>query len=173
MMPDHAVEGNLFMTSPDLAARIQRLEDRNAIIEVVITYATSIDRGDWAAYADVFTDPVHIDFSEAGMPAGDFPRDAFAGFARQALEPWTARQHISPNHVVVFDDANPDTAVCHSYMYAQHHLQDAPGGDLYLMRGSYDNHLVRTPEGWKITRLVQHVSWLEGNQRALQEGAPA
>jgi hypothetical protein len=37
------------MTGTDLEARIQRLEDRNAIVDVVIKYATSIDRADWAA----------------------------------------------------------------------------------------------------------------------------
>lgn len=31
----------------DVATRIQRLEDRNAIIDLVISYATLIDKGDW------------------------------------------------------------------------------------------------------------------------------
>jgi hypothetical protein len=154
------------MTTTDLEARIQRLEDRNAIIDVVIKYATSIDKADWVSYAEIFTDPVHIDFSEAGLPPADFPRDQFIGFAAQGLEAWTARQHISPNHVVVFDETDPGKAVCYSYMYAQHYLKDAPGGDFYLMRGSYDNHMVRTADGWKIASLTQHISWLEGDQNA-------
>ncbi len=98
------------MTTTDLEARIQRLEDRQAIVDVVISYATSIDRGDWATYATLFTDPVHIDFSEAGLPAADLPRDAFTGFAQQALETWSARQHLSPNHQVTFDATDPDRA---------------------------------------------------------------
>jgi hypothetical protein len=147
-----------------LAARIQRLEDRNAISDVVITYATSIDRGDWETFASVFTDPVHIDFSAAGLPAADFSRADFAGFARQGLEVWTARQHLSPNHVVTFDDADPDKALCRSYLYAQHHHPDAAG--VFLMRGSYDNAMVRTADGWKITALTQHISWIEGDRNA-------
>jgi hypothetical protein len=160
------------MTMTDLETRIQRLEDRNAIIDVVIKYATSIDKADWVGYASIFTDPVHVDFSEAGLPPADFPRDQFIGFAAQGLEAWTARQHISPNHVVVFDDTDPDKAICYSYLYAQHYLKDAPGGDFYLMRGSYDNHMVRTADGWKITSLTQHISWLEGNQNALATPEP-
>jgi len=148
----------------DLTARIQRLEDRNAVVDVVIAYATSIDRGDWNAFASVLTDPVHVDFSEAGLPAADFARDDFVGFARQGLEVWTARQHLSPNHVVVFDDADPDRASCQSYMYAQHHHPDAP--EVFLMRGSYDHQLVRTADGWKISSLTQHVSWIEGSPLA-------
>lgn len=147
----------------DLAVRIGRLEDRALISERVVTYAMAIDRADWELYADCFTDPVHIDFSEAGLPAADFPRDKFIGFARAGLEGFTARQHLSPNHVITFDDADPDRATCVSYMYAQHYLQDAVGGDFYLMRGWYTNHLLRTPEGWRIERLTQHISWPEGN----------
>lgn len=161
------------MSDTTLEARIQRLEDRNAIIDVVIKYATSIDRADWASYASIFTDPIHVDFSEAGLPPADFPRDQFISFAAQGLEGWTGRQHISPNHKVVFDDASPDKAVCYSYMYAQHYMEGAPGGDFYLMRGSYDNHMVRTEDGWKIQSLTQHIFWLEGNANAVQEVAGA
>lgn len=161
------------MTTDSLEARIRRLEDRNAIIDLVIAYAVAIDEADWPAFAATMTDPVHIDFSEAGLPASDFPREDFVGFAAGALEGWTARQHLSPNHRVVFDETDPDRAICHSYMYAQHYKKDAPGGDFYLMRGSYDNELVRTADGWRITKVTQHVSWVEGNPRALEESVPA
>lgn len=156
------------MTSTDLEARIQHLEDRTAIVDVVITYATSIDEADWQGLASVFTDPVHVDFSEAGLPAADFPRETFIAFAAQGLEGWDARQHISPNHRVVFDDTDPDRAICHSYMYAQHYLKGSANGGVYLMRGSYDNSMVRTDQGWKIERVVQHLSWIEGDPNALQ-----
>ena len=139
----------------------------------MIAYAVAIDEADWAGFAATMTDPVHIDFSEAGLPAADFARDRFVDFASGALEGWTARQHISPNHRVVFDESDPDKATCHSYMYAQHYKHNAPGGDFYLMRGSYDNELVRTADGWRIAGVTQHVSWLEGNPNALAEPVPA
>ena len=155
----------------DLAARIQRLEDRAAISERVIQYAVAIDRADWTLYTDCFTDPVHIDFSAAGMPAQDFPREQFVGFARSGLSGFTARQHLSPNHLIEFSDADPDQAVCTSYMYAQHYLEGAEGGDFFLMRGSYTNQLRRTADGWKIERLTQHLSWSEGNPSLPQQAA--
>jgi len=161
------------MKTDSLEARIQRIEDRNAIIDLVVGYAVAIDEGDWTAFGAMLTDPVHIDFSEAGLPAADFPRDRFVGFASAALDGWTARQHISPNHRVVLDETDPDKATCFSYMYAQHYKKDAPGGDFYLMRGSYDTKLTRTAEGWKITSVTQHVSWLEGNPDAAQQPLPA
>lgn len=147
----------------DLDARIRRLEDRIAISECVINYARAIDLADWELLASLFTDPVHVDFSEAGMPASDLPRDAFVGFARQGLSGFDARQHLSPNHITEFDEQDPDRAVCVSYMYAQHYLQNADGGDFYLMRGWYENRLRRTPDGWRIERVTQHIFWNEGN----------
>jgi hypothetical protein len=37
------------------------------------------------------------------------------------------------------------------------------------MRGSYDHDVVRTADGWRITGVTQHVSWLEGNPHALED----
>ena len=150
------------VVNTDLEARVRRLEDRTAIVETVIGYAVAIDRGDWDALGRTLTDPVHVDYSEAGLPAADFARGDFTGFARASLEAWTSRQHLSPNHVVVFDEDDPDQAVCYSYMYAQHYSDAAPG-EVYLMRGSYDNVVVRTDDGWKISKVVQHISWIDGN----------
>lgn len=64
----------------------------------------------------------------------------------------------------------PGPEHCSSFTsYAQHYKKDAPGGDFYLMRGSYDNHAVRTQQGWRITRVIRHISWVEGNADALTE----
>ena len=153
------------MTS-DLAVRIQQLEDRAAISERVVNYARAIDLADWNLFAECFTDPVHIDFSGAGMPASDFAREQFVEFARMGLGGFAARQHLSPNHVIEFGAADSDRAICYSYMYAQHFLPGAEGGDFYLMRGWYTNHMLRTAQGWKIERLTQHVNWVEGNKNA-------
>jgi hypothetical protein len=148
---------------PDVGQRLQRLEDRIAISDCVVTYAWSIDTADWERFATCFTDPVHIDFSEAGMPAADLPRQDFVAFAAAGLGGFDALQHLSPNHLIAFDDGDPDRAVCRSAMVAQHHLAGAEGGDTFVMRGAYVNHMRRSPDGWRIERLVQHLSWNEGN----------
>ena len=90
---------------------------------------------------------------------------------RVHLSGFTTTQHISPNHLVAFDEQDPDRAICTSYMYAQHYLEGSPNGDFYLARGSYDNHMLRTAEGWRIQRIVQHVFWQEGNLTAVAESA--
>jgi hypothetical protein len=72
-----------------------------------------------------------------------------------------------PNHVIEFDAGDPDRAVCYSSMYTQHYLADAQGGDFFLLRGSYGNHMRRTADDWRIERLIQHVSWPQGNENAV------
>ncbi|MGV9378242.1 nuclear transport factor 2 family protein [Nonomuraea sp. NPDC003707] len=153
----------------DLGARIRRLEDRVEIVEQVTKYAISVDRRDWELFAACFTDPVYTDYSELGSPAGSFARDEVVRRISEALDGFTATQHISPNHVVEFDPDDPDRAICHSAMYAQHLLEGSEGGDFYLLRGSYTNHMLRTPDGWRIERIVQHVGWADGNRGAVAE----
>lgn len=148
--------------SEDFALRLQRLEDRIAISERVITYAVAIDRADWGLLRDCLTETVHIDFSAAGMPARDMLRDDFTAFAQAGLSVFAARQHLSPNHLITFDAADRDHAVCLSYMFAQHYQPGSASGDVFLMHGAYINDMRRTPEGWKIARLTQQLSWTDG-----------
>jgi hypothetical protein len=155
--------------SADLESRIRQLEDRALIGERVIKYAMGVDRADWEMFADCFTDPVHADFSVSGVPAADFARDDLVDLVRVPLSGFTATQHLSPNHVIEFDENDSDRAICYSYMYAQHYLEDSEGGDFFLLRGSYTNHMLRTSDGWRIESLTQHVSWSDGNQNALSE----
>jgi hypothetical protein len=155
--------------SDGLEARVRRLEDRAAIVEVIIKYAMGVDRRDWRMFADCFADPVYADFSAGGMPAATFPRAELVDRISTALNGFTATQHISPNHVIEFDDDDPAHAVCHSYMYAQHLLEGSPNGDYYLLRGSYTHQMVRTPGGWRIEHIVQHRSWSDGNSDAVAE----
>ena len=126
----------------DLASRVRRLEDRALISETVTKYAVAVDRRDWAMFAACFTDPVHADYSENGLPA----------------------QHLSPNHLIEFDDHDPDRAICTSSMYAQHHLDASEHREFLLLRGSYTNHMVRTNDGWRIERLRQHISWRDATE---------
>lgn len=149
--------------SDDLAQRVQRLEDRLEISETVVRYAMSLDRADWQLFRDCISDPIFIDFSQwSGMEAREWGRDEWADFARDVLTGFEARQHLSPNHVVTF--SGDDEATCISYMYAQHHLPGAPGGDDFLMRGYYTNILERSAGGWTIKRMTQHFVWGEGNE---------
>lgn len=153
------------MTTPiPLDHRIRRLEDREDIVALAVGYAAAVDAADWERFRDLFTDSLYVDFSQAGMPAADFPRDDFVNFARQGLEVWDARQHLSTNHEVEFHEDDLDCAELRSYMFAQHHMQGAP---TFIMHGSYEHTVVRTPGGWRISRLVQNLFWMDAPPAAM------
>jgi hypothetical protein len=146
-----------------LEARLRRIEDRTQISECVIRYAMALDNTDWDLFVDTIADPIYIDFSDwSGMEARSWGRQEWCDFARDVLTGFDSRQHLSPNHVIDF--ASDDEATCTSYMFAQHLLRGAPGGDFFLMRGSYTNVLQRKPGGWEIKSMTQHFSWGEGNE---------
>lgn len=151
--------------------RITQLEDRVQISEVVTRYAIGVDRRDWEMFGAVFDDTVWADFSAGGVPAQEFTREALVAMTRSVLDGFAATQHISPNHVIEFDAKDPDTAICHSYMFAQHHLEASSNGTYYLLSGSYTNTMRRTSKGWRIARVVQHRSWEDGNLGAVAEAA--
>lgn len=154
----------------DLESRIRRLEDRVQISEQIVKYAVGADRRDWKMFADCFTDPVYFDYSELGSPAGAFHRRAdFVDRVAMTLNGFTATQHVSPNHLIEFDDNDPDWAVCYSYMHAQHLLEGSENGEFYVVRGSYTNYMRRCPDGWRIERIIMHVGWSDGNDGALSE----
>ena len=153
----------------DLESRIRQIEDRTQISEQVIRYAMGVDRRDWAMFAGCFTDPVYADFSGGGIPAATVSRADLVARVSAALNGFTATQHISPNHVIEFDDNDSDRAVCYSYMFAQHLIKGSGNGEYYLQRGSYTNHMLRTADGWRIERIIQHRSWEYGNKNAVTE----
>lgn len=153
----------------DLDSRVRRLEDRTLISEQVIKYALGVDRRDWDMFASCFTDPVYADFPGGGTPAATVSRADLVKRVSTALNGFTATQHLSPNHVIEFDSGDPDRAVCYSDMFAQHLLAGSDNGEYYLLRGSYTNHMLRTAQGWRIERIIQHRSWEYGNKTAVAE----
>ncbi len=98
---------------------IGSLEDRQAVVDVVVQYATGVDRRDWPLYGACFTDPCEIDFSSwTGRPGALVPRDEWVKRVRSTNGNFDATQHLSTNHVVTF--ATAEEATCISYVQAQH-----------------------------------------------------
>lgn len=148
------------MSVTDLEGRLRRLEDHQAIIDVVIRYCVAVDRRDWALFADCFAPMMRTD-------TGQLASTEFVAMVEGALPGFRCTQHLSTNHVVTF--GGPDRATCESDMYAQHYLEDSPGGTYYLLRARYSDQLVRTQDGWKIESITTTNRWEEGNLNAVAE----
>jgi hypothetical protein len=164
---------------------LQRLVDRQAIVDVVVQYATGVDRRDWELYAACFTDPCEFDFSGwRGQPPVVMSPQEWAARVRSTNGNFDTTQHLSTNHVVTFE--SDERATCVSDMHAQHWFsadrlielgQTEPSGGppteprWCTLGGFYTNTVVRTngtngtnvANGWRIARCQLDVTWTTGD----------
>jgi ketosteroid isomerase-like protein len=138
-------------------ANLQRLIDRQEIADLCARYMFALDRKDWTLLASCFTEtPVFV------HPGGRIEGiDAIVARSSGALAALDATQHLLGNVVVEVDG---DVAHCTSYFQAQHVRAGTPGGDTYIIAGSYTDTLTRTPRGWRIAERVQAYLWRNGNR---------
>jgi 3-phenylpropionate/cinnamic acid dioxygenase small subunit len=153
------------MPAPTTATTLQHLLDRAAISDLVLNYATGIDRRDWALYRSIFTDTVAIDFSTWSGMKQEMAADEWAASVRTTLACFDATQHTMSNHVITLDG---DRATIVVHMNALHYL----AGEVQQLGGFYTNGVVRTAEGWRIASCQLVISWEQGD-RALFDRAGA
>lgn len=135
----------------------QLVVDRQEIADLCARYTSALDTLDWARLESCFApDPVFV-----------HPGGRLEGFAEilartsAALTPLTRTQHLLGNVTPTVDG---ETAHCSSYFHAQHVRTGTPGGELYVIAGRYDDTLIRTADGWRITERVQTYLWRSGNR---------
>lgn len=141
------------------------LADRQQIEDVLIAYTHALDEGDWAALEQCFTPDATTHYGKFG--GGNANRDEILDTCRTAMAPIESSQHLISN-LVIRIDGDEATVVC--YLNALNMTKDTPGGDDCTVYGVYRDRLVRTPDGWRISRRELDISWVEGNP-AVMRGA--
>ena len=119
-------------------------EDRQDIADVLVRYATGIDRRDWPLFRTVFTDDCELDYGEVGSWRGV---DAVTEFMHQAHALAGHTMHRLTNQVITVDG---DSAQARTYVDALIMLADNNSGA--NAAGFYDDEFVRTERGWQIAR---------------------
>ena len=140
---------------------VRRLTDRQEIADLCVRYATALDTKDWGLLESCFA-PAPVFVHPGGRLEG-FP--AILDRTRSALTPLTATQHLLGN-IVAEVDGDAARSVC--YFQAQHIRAGTPGGETYIIAGSYADTLTRTAGGWKITERVQTYIWRDGNRAVVR-----
>jgi len=129
---------------------LKRLLDREQIVDVFNRYASGIDLRDAELYRSCFTDGLEVDLSGTGP--GHCKAEEWVAQAFRAVSGFQTTQHIITNHQ---PQIREDEATCVAYLLAQHWNPE----NAFLVGGYYTDELVRTPEGWKIRKLVLTVTW--------------
>lgn len=119
-------------------------EDRQDITEVLLRYATGIDRREWSLFHTVFTEDCELDYGDIGAWQGI---DAVVGFMQQAHAAAGHTLHRLTNLVVSVDG---DRAEARTYVDALIMLPDNKSGVNGI--GYYDDLVVRTAAGWRVAR---------------------
>ncbi|OMB97522.1 polyketide cyclase [Mycobacterium sp. NS-7484] len=120
------------------------MTDRDDIVDVLVRYATGIDRRDWPLFRTVFTEDCVLDYGEIGSWSGV---DAVTEFMEQTHAMAGHTLHRMSNHAITVDG---DTAAARTYVDALILAQDNNSGVNAV--GFYDDELVRTENGWRIAR---------------------
>ncbi len=143
------------------ADELTTLLDRQAVVDVCVRYATALDRRDWDLLRTCFTPDAEGDYAGIGALHG---YQELEDVCRRALEPLAASQHLLGNFAV---DVVGDEATAASYFQAQHVKPGTPGGDNYIVAGTYDDRHVRIEHGWRIAHRRLTVTWTDGNADVL------
>lgn len=138
--------------------------DERAIIDLTVAYTWALDTKQFDELRNVFTPDA------TGMLHGVACDDAEAIIARisGALVRLDASQHLIGNHQVRIDG---DTATCRCQLQSQHVKHGTDGGDTYLIGGTYDDRLVRTADGWRISHRTMQETWSAGNRAVVKPGS--
>ncbi len=142
--------------------------DHEAITRTVYEYAYGLDGREWDRYRRIFADEVDVDFSSYnGRPPATMPADDWVAGLRPLFTGLDATQHSMSNPLV---DVDGDVARCRMYMQAAHFLHSWPAPE-FTIGGYYDDRLVRTGDGWRITAVTLTVWWRRGNARIMPAAA--
>ena len=117
-------------------------DDRQDISDVLVRYATGIDRRDWPLFRTVFTADCQLDYGEIGIWNGV---DAVTDFMEQTHAMAGHTMHRLTNQTITVDG---DKASSRTYVDAVIMFGDNQGGVNAL--GFYDDEIVRTADGWRI-----------------------
>jgi 3-phenylpropionate/cinnamic acid dioxygenase small subunit len=124
--------------------------DHDLITDVLVRYATGIDTKDWTLFRTCFTDDVQADYGEGvGSWTGV---DAITEYMTVMHADMVDTKHRLTNFVI---DVDGDSATASTYVHAVLVVTHDPL-TWYEPVGRYEDRLVRTPEGWRISHRLYH-----------------
>ena len=133
-----------------------RTADRQAIVDVALRYASSIDLRDFGRLLTCFTDDA-VWTSSVHHAEG---LEQIDRCARGNLANLEMTQHVTTNFEIALDG---DRARMRCLFLATHRLTSRPDHELYVMGGYYDDELRNGPAGWKLSRRALTIQWTQGD----------
>jgi hypothetical protein len=164
-MPDHTTTAEPQPPGSIDARRLQELEDRAEITDIVSRYGNGVRLGDPDLIISCFADDAVLDMGLGEGPISgrgtilEHYRHSAASPATRAIQTFDQKVASTPIMTNVLIDLDGDRAHCESMCLAIHTgFKDGEGK--VIVRGTRNiDDLVRTPEGWKIQHRVHPAVW--------------
>jgi ketosteroid isomerase-like protein len=134
-----------------LERTVQELKDRVDILETMYEYCRHADNLDPKAMVALFVDDCVANFIPGGEEHILKGKEPLTKMLSDALAVTVSGSHHISNAEIRFD--TPDSATFHSYMYSWQRFTGFPITADCHRWGRYENRFVRTPAGWRISRL--------------------
>jgi uncharacterized protein (TIGR02246 family) len=121
------------------------VDDRQALCDLVATYAACIDERDWTRYRECFEPDVEL----VGFgPEAVRGVEAWLQFVETALARFRATQHMLGPQLAEIDG---DTARLRTDLQAMHAFTE-PQGSIFTLWGTYHSVAVRRDGRWRLRR---------------------
>jgi len=162
----------------ELRSRLERVEDREAIVRLQYQYGYYIDNRMWAEMAGLFADGAcEMEIGQRGVYVG---RDRIARFLRETLG--GGRWGLLKDEIIHHIQLQPVVTLSEDGQFGQCRARalmlgnSPPGtGQFLLAEGLYENTYTKQADGWRIQRLWWMPTFyfqLPGFDAALFESGP-
>ena len=150
-----------------LEERIQRMEDTEAIKEIMYNYCYSADNMDGIGMSACFSETGIMSMGDV-YPTKYHGREAIAKFYEGKLDEALTSSHYITNMQIWFE--TPDSAIMVAYVYAWKRFRDYPNTSDFEMYGSYETQAVRNTDGeWRFESLKLVVAGMTPGNRVNEQ----
>lgn len=135
--------------------------EKRKIQETVTGIFVSTDSRDWSGVERNFNETVMLDYTSlaGGEPASLTPTQITESW-KTVLPGFDHTHHAISNFNITIDH---DEAVVSHYGEAEHFIDLKKGENIWKVVGTYNHHLIRTPNGWKVDRMKFNLKYMDGN----------
>jgi 3-phenylpropionate/cinnamic acid dioxygenase small subunit len=142
--------------------KIQALSDQTDVIKTINTLFIETDNRNWGAVKAIFADTVLFDMtSMVGGQPSQLSSQNIVDAWDQGLKPLQAIHHQAGNYLVTLNGSHAE-AFC--YGIASHYLPNTKNQNTRTFVGSYNFHLKKQGENWKIDKFKFNLKYIDGNK---------
>jgi hypothetical protein len=145
--------------------QLNELVAKQAIQEVELRFAQSLDTKNWELASSLFTDEVVADFSAYGIPAKTMKKEELIGLFQYSFRnEKLITEHLYTNFLI---EVNGKKATCHFNFIGNHYVKELESGEEFYLYAQYSDKLEQTEDGWKISERTLTIFYTKGNATML------